>query len=383
MKAEKKVVYGMEKCYSIAPLFYRGKQHMLVAAEKTDDCIMMDMEGNYEETVWKGPSGTMSMVQVPDTDGWFLATREFYSPNDSKQARIVLCRPDSEGNWVTSVVKYLPHVHRFGILGSGKKHYLIAATLCSGRDYKDDWSYPGMVYACELPEDLTVYSEDNQLEMKVLKQGLLKNHGYYQGSVNGVTCAVIGAGQGIFQFVPPCEGQEDWEISQLSDLPASDMTFADLDGDGFDEMITIEPFHGDTISIYRKLGEVYIKVYTYGEKAEFAHAIWAGIICGRPAAVIGHRKGSRKLIMFSYRKDLYENPTGDSQLRAGNQSCAAKKLECAAARSEFEAEVLDTDAGAANVWCYEYRGSTYILAANRESDEIALYKMEEGDGQLL
>lgn len=352
MKVEKKTVFEMEKCYSIAPLFYRGKHHMLVAAEKTDDCIMMDMQGNYEETVWKGPSGTMSMVQVPDTDGWFLATREFYSPNDSKKARIILCRPAPEGGWKTSVIKFLPHVHRFGILSSGKKHYLIAATLCSGRDYKDDWSYPGKVYACELPEDLTVCSEDNQLEMKVLKEGLLKNHGYYQGSVNGSTCAVIAAEQGIFQFLPPGEGRGEWRIRQLTDLPASDMTFVDLDGDGSDEMVTIEPFHGDTVCIYREAANSYKKVYTYSEKAEFAHAIWAGMVCGRPSALIGHRKGSRKLLMFSW--------------RSGGQG-------------EFKAEVLDTDAGAANVLCYEYGGSTYILAANRETDEIVLYKAEEGD----
>ena len=33
---KKKVMARLEKCYSIAPLKYQEKQHILVAAEKTD-----------------------------------------------------------------------------------------------------------------------------------------------------------------------------------------------------------------------------------------------------------------------------------------------------------------------------------------------------------
>ena len=84
----KKVLANLEKCYSIAPLHYKNADHILVAAEKTDRCILFDIKGNEEETVGEGPGGVMTMVQVPGTDGQFLATLRFYGFNNASKANI-------------------------------------------------------------------------------------------------------------------------------------------------------------------------------------------------------------------------------------------------------------------------------------------------------
>lgn len=351
MKVEKRVIGHLEKCYAVAPLFYNNSNHILVAAEKKASCLLFDLEGNREDVVWTAPGGTMSMVQVPGSNGQFLATHRFYSPNDSEDAEIVCVTPGAEGGWAVNTVVKLPFVHRFDILERNGVHYLIACTLKSAHAYRDDWSSPGKVYAAVLPDDLTVFSERDQLHLKVICSGLTKNHGYCRVAEEGWETAVISAEEGIFHFIPPADSCREWEIQKILDVPGSDSVLIDLDGDGVKELAVITPFHGDTVSIYKKCYNVFEKVYTYGKPAEFSHAIFGGELCGRPTVVIGYRKGERSLIAFSFCQK-----TGT-----------------------YTSQILDSGCGAANIYKYNKGNDAYIVAANREKDEIALYKITNSE----
>ena len=348
MKVEKKVIANLNKCYSIAPLTYQGKGHILVAAEKADPCLLFDLAGNVEDTVWTEPGGVMTMVQVPGSDGQFLATHKFYSPNDSKEAKIVIVTPVSKGRWEVRTLVDLPFIHRFDILERNGVHYLIACALKSGHQFKDDWSMPGKVYAAVLPEDLSGFDEEHQLALEVIKADMLKNHGYYKVEDGGVQTSVISSESGVFQFVPPLKKGEKWEIIPLLDTPASDAVLVDLDEDGEKELAVLAPFHGSCISIYKKQNDAYQKVYDYSEPAEFTHAIFGGMLCGKPAFVAGHRQGKRNLLAFTWDKE---------------------------SRS-YHVQVLDVDCGPANVYKYTYDGKDIMIAANREVDEIAMYTLE-------
>ncbi len=348
MRAKKTVIAELEKCYSIAPLHYNGTDHFLVAAEKHDRCILFDQEGREEETVWTEPGGVMTMVQVPGTNGQFLATHRFYSPNDSKEAEIVIVTPRGKNQWEVRTLVKLPHVHRFDILERGGVRYLIACTLKSGHAYKDDWTKPGKVYGAVLPESLEGFCAENPLELCVLKDQMLKNHGYYRIEDQGIETGLVSADNGIFQFVPPAAPDQDWEIRPILATAASDAVMVDLDGDGEKEMAVLSPFHGDQISIYKKQNGVYEKVYDYEKPAEFTHAIFGGVLCGQPAVVVGHRKGERNLLVFTWNK----------------------------AAQAYQAQVLDRDCGPANVYHYQNGGRDIIISANREINEIAMYQLE-------
>ena len=334
----KKVLANLEKCYSIAPLHYKNADHILVAAEKTDRCILFDIEGNEEETVWEGPGGVMTMVQVPGTDGQFLATHKFYSPNDSKEAKIIIATPKN-GEWEIRTLADLPFVHRFDILESEGKHYLIACCLKSGHEYKDDWSSPGKVYAALLPADLSEFNEDHQLKLEVIKDDMLKNHGYYRVVRDGKMSSLVCCDSGVFRFYPPTSSNPQWTVETLLDTPASDATLIDLDSDGKDELLVLSPFHGDTVLIYREKDGKYQLDYEYPEKIEFLHAIWSGEIQGKPVVMIGHRKGNRDLLKFSW-----------------------------------ENGQVDHDCGPANAYDFHRDGKDYVISTNREINEIAMYE---------
>lgn len=349
MKIEKKVISNLTKCYSIAPLHYQGKDHILVAAEKVDKCLLFDTEGNQEDVVWEEPGGVMTMVQVPGTDGQFLATHKFYSPNDSKEAKIVKVTPIEKGNWEVKTLVDLPFVHRFDILERNGVRYLIACALKSDHEYKDDWRFPGKVFAAVLPEDLSVFDEDHQLELKVIKDGMLKNHGYYKIEDEGIQTGVISCDGGVFQFVPPAQADGEWEIRTLTTDAASDAVLVDFDGDGEKELAVIAPFHGDKVRFYKKKDGAFEMVYEFGESRDFLHSIFGGSLCGKPAFVTGHRKAERDLMAFSYNKE----------------------------KGTYEMEYIDRDCGSANVYHYVKDGKDMLVSTNREIDEVALYTITE------
>ena len=285
-------------------------------------------------------------VQLPGSDGQFLATHKFYSPNDSKEAKIVLATPKGKDDWEIKTLVDLPFVHRFDILTSGGVHYLIACALKSGHEYKEDWTNPGKIWVCELPEDLSAVDEEHPLKLTALKEGLLKNHGYCRVEEDGGVWAAVAADNGIFKVTPPARRGGDWTVETLAEDAASDMTFADFDGDGEKEMLVMAPFHGDVIKIYKKKDGVYTCIKTFEEKYEFAHGIWGTEIDGKGVAIIGHRKGNRNL------------------------------LACTYDGSDYVMEVLDEDVGPANVRCYPKGEKVGLVSTNREIDEIAFYEIE-------
>ncbi|MDO4633427.1 MAG: hypothetical protein Q4B01_06170 [Eubacteriales bacterium] len=345
MKIEKKVISNLPKCYAIAPLTYKGEQHFLVAAEKRDKCILFDADGNEKDVIWEEPGGIMTMVQMPGQDGVFVSTHQFYSPNDSKEAKLVYVMPQEEGGWKVTTLVELPFVHRFDIIERNGVKHLIACALKDDHEYKDDWRFPGKVYTAILPDDLTQFNDDNQLQLKVLKDNMLKNHGYTRSVEDGVITSIVSCDSGVYQMTPPESADGEWTVKQLITDAASDAVLVDFDGDGEKEMAVLSPFHGDTIRFYKKQDGEYKLQYEFEEKREFLHSIYGGDFAGKQVLITGHRKGQRDLMMFYFDQES----------------------------KSYKMEYIDKDCGSANVMHYVKDGKDMLVSTNREIDEAALY----------
>lgn len=347
MKAEKKKIADLTLCYWVTTLDIHGRLHFLVASEKEHPCLLFDAHGIQTAKVWDGPGGTMTAVQLPGAeDGAFLATHRMYSPNNCKEASIVFCYPE-DGEWKVRTLLSLPGVHRFDVLTRGGRKYLIACTIKSGYEYKDDWRFPGKVYACELPEDLRALPDEHGLPLTVIKDSLTHNHGYSRDVENGVETAVITGDEGVFRFTPPESPAGTWRTEQLISEPTSDALMLDFDGDGEKEMMTFSPFHGDTLKIFKRRDGAFRCVYECEKKLGFIHAICPAQLNGKDFAIIGHRKGDRDLMALSFRGGAYE------------------------------LDVLDHDVGPANARTAQVDGKTVLVSANREINEVAYYTLTE------
>lgn len=345
IKFTKHAIAELEKCYSVCPITLRGVKGFLVATEKAGGCFFFNLEGELVEQIWQDPGGVMSLVPVPGKSDQFLSTHEFYGPNDSAKARLVLAYL-ADGQWQVKVIADLPFVHRFDVLTTGQKNYLIACTLKSGHEFKEDWTHPGKIFVGELPDDLL--AEDAKLELTVLAEGLTKNHGYYRCYEDGKPFSLVSADNGVFKVTPPSDLQPAWKIEKLLDGAFSDGTLIDLDGDGLPELLTYAPFHGDDLRIWRLVDGRYELDYIHPEPVEFLHAIWSGVINGKPTILIGNRKGRRELLALTW----------DSETKS------------------YNFQLLDSDRGPANVTYFEQDGKRLIVATNRETNEVAMYVLQ-------
>lgn len=347
MKYEKHAIAEMPLAYAIGTYDGPDARSFLIGVEKEGPIRRFALDGSAMETVTEGPGGVMTITQVPGRDDQIMATCEFFSPNfGGDTAHIRTYTRAADGSWSSTKLCDLPYVHRFGLLyGADGALYVIACTIKGAcRKVKNDWQTPGAVYVAELDAPAESYGDDNQLKLTALASCQLQNHGFWYAPDRSY--AIVSTAAGVFRFTPPAERGGAWDVRCLIVQPTSDICVADLDGDGKDEIVTISAFHGDTLSVWHEtdVEDAYSCVWIAPDKYEFLHAIWSGELGGKPCAIIGNRKGDRDLMR------LYRCCEG------------------------YQIEVIDHDHGPANCWVYtDEAGNEEIIAANRETNEVAIY----------
>lgn len=331
-------------CYAVSPLTLDGRLKYLLATDDTGPCYCIDALTLERETVWEEPGGTMSIIPLPGTNGEFLASQNFLPNFTSLHARIVHVRREN-GVWRQRLWMDLPYIHRFDLLHRGDQRYFFGCVLSSTRDEHADWSKPGTLVAAPMAAG----SFDPPAALETIADGMGRNHGYCRVDREGFSECYTACDQGVFHVAPPLAPGGAWTVEQVLDMPASDVAVCDLDGDGEEELATIEPFHGNAFVIYKKGPAGWREIYRYPTPTDFLHAIWGGRLCGESVFLAGCRALDKELFLVRW------TPEGP------------------------RAEVIERGFGPSNVAVFGDGVTDYILAANRQSDEGALFTVHRGD----
>jgi len=348
MRFEKIVLDTLERCYAAGTLYSEGKLFAVFASESINGpCYAYTGEKfRQKEVVWEKAGGTMSFIQIPyrdgGRDGEFIAVQRFFPGFESAGAKLVWGKRGSSG-WEVKDLVNLPYVHRFDLFPVEDGILLLAATLCSSKKDREDWSDPGKILAGNLPA-----KPEDGITFREICTGQIKNHGYCRGRLKEKEAAFWSSEAGLFAAVPPGKKDGEWRITKLIDRPISDAALCDLDGCGEDEIITIEPFHGNQFAVNKKTANGYEIVWQYPNEIDFAHTVVGCRLLGKPAVVGGIRRKNCELFVLQY-----EYGKG------------------------FFTTLIEEGAGTSNAAVVRIDGQDIIFAANHTRNEAAVYFVGE------
>jgi len=312
MKIIKKHLDEMYRAYAVSSMDIDGELNLIVASEeKGYPCYAYSgKDFNHRHTVWDNGGGCMSIIPIPKRNNEFLAVRDFYLKESPSGARLVWGHL-VDGEWVIETVVKLPYLHRFDVWDVDGGIYFIGATIADLKASKDDWSHSGTIYYAKLPEVPT-----EGLDLKVLKKGLYKNHGYIRHMVDGKPRGTFGCDQGVFEVIPNKDGE--WQVNHLMEGKISEVAWCDLDG-------------------------MYTEIYTYPHEIDFAHTLVGTALCGVPSFVGGVRRVDSELFYIQW------------------------------VDGKCQETIIEKGVGPANVAVINLKDCDLIVSANHTKNEAAVY----------
>lgn len=341
----KKLIYGqLDKAYCLNFLKLKDGMAIVAASEKRGGaCSRYDFATGAETPVWTDAGGTMTICQTGD-DGSFLAVQNFFMGFQAETARIVRAIPEGDGYRSDSVYTELPFVHRFGLISAadGSETYLVACTVTTAKDKREDWSRPGSVL-------VSPFADASQPPKFTEIAKMHKNHGYWHGKFDGDDLLFLSGQEGLMALYPPKTKGQAFQMTCILPREISDAVAVDIDGDGQDEILAIEGFHGNHVTLNKRVAGTWQVVYEF--EAEFAHALWAGNLLGQNSFLVSYRRNAAELLLLRMGQD-------------GNmvRTCIASSI------------------ATPNIDVYQEDGKAYVVAADRsdpQSEKTVVYVLSE------
>jgi hypothetical protein len=293
-------------------------------------------------------------VEIADTPGGFIslwafehnasnyavAATDFKPGFKAENCRIIVYALDGPDKGQSFEVGALPYTHRVSVLNLDGHNCFLGSTLCSAKAFKQDWSQPGGIHLATIPANI-----GGPWQFTQIVTGLNKNHGmdFARLAQKDRGGFLLSAMEGLFFMKIPQALGGPWEVETIAQGEHSDAFAYDWDRTGLARIFAISPFHGNTVTVYRReqdtwCGEV------IADDVSMGHVLWVGELLGRPGLLVGGRDGRKELRL--YRKSGPHD-------------------------RQFSCEILD-----------EGIGPTQIAVVNRSQDSAGLIVAAHGDNEV-
>jgi len=343
MQLTKRVLARLKSPYPLGLLALDGKQCVVGSTEDHGPVVMAAPPYDEAIEIVPGPGGCMALVPDAERPGELYAIMGCF-PGYKFQTGAIYRIGREAGQWTRTKLADLPFAHRIDFVTRGGNRYLMAATLAADKSDPSDWSRPGTLYACRVPRQ-----PEEQWSLVPVLENIHRNHGLLVQRFEGRRSILVSGTEGLFASNLEQPGGS-WAFKTVLRDEVSEVVVLDVDGDGEDELITIEPFHGNFLRVYKRFPGRYEKAWE-GEIA-FGHGLLAGRLGGAPSILVSNRAESRDLLLFQFPQGA--RPSGRGL-------------------SEPTRTVVDPGAGAANMLILSHNGEDRIFSTNQSAGEIAVY----------
>lgn len=295
----KKILDRLDGGYALLLDRIAGRDSVFVGSEsKGGESRLISLDGDHVVTATKEVGGMMHILPAPGMPGSYVAAMGMYAPFIGQGAAVYMLRAGSgfEDTWNVSKLFDMPFVHRLGFVDVAGRPHMLIATVSVNKENPDDWSKPGELYAV----DFQRANESGEWSLKRVSAGIFRNHGMWVGPVDGTRSLLVSGAEGMFSVRPDSSAESGFELLPVLEEEISEMVPVDLDGDGQDEFVVIEPFHGHRLRVYKRGVSGAWNVVWETTDLSFGHGLNV-IPCGsRKLVVVGNRRDGKELLGFDF-----------------------------------------------------------------------------------
>ncbi|MGA3166110.1 MAG: hypothetical protein ABSF14_08310 [Terriglobia bacterium] len=300
MNVSKRVLAPLDSAYSLAvlpPADPRGEPAFAAGSETDGGLMILEPPEYCPRLIAREPGGFISLCAlVVDGQRFVVASTDFKPVFQAPHCSIRLYGLGPRAADSGCEVARLPYTHRLAVARIGGETCVVASTLCSRKDDRDDWSHPGAIHMARIPRPVAqTWTFRNVLD------GLSKNHGMDYAELPGAQAGgyLLSASEGLFCLKIPDCSDGPWPVERFAEGEHSDAFAFDWEGTGVPQVFAIRPFHGTQVVMYRHdASNGNWRPALVADDIEFGHVLWAGRLLGESMLLVGERGGRKGLYLY-------------------------------------------------------------------------------------